>query len=92
MPYRSFRIPVCAADWDERELNAFLASHRVLAVDRHWVDQGENSFWALWVDYLDSPTQSSRPGLAVSDSKKKVDKEIFSPYGFAVFAQIESTA
>jgi superfamily II DNA helicase RecQ len=89
MPYRSFRIPVCSPDWAERELNTFLAGHRVLAVDRHWVDQGENSFWAVWVDYLDSTTESSPRGLATSDSKKKVDyKVVLSPDDFAVFAQL----
>ena len=49
MPYKSFMIPIGYGDWAERELNSFLRSHRVLAVDRQWVDQGENSFWALWV-------------------------------------------
>lgn len=40
MPYKSFVIPVRHAAWAEREFNNFLANHRVLAVDRHWVDQG----------------------------------------------------
>lgn len=91
MPYRTFQIPVRSADWAERELNTFLASHRVLAVDRRWVDQGENSFWAVWVDYLDSPTESSFQSLTASDAKKKVDyKEILSPEDFAVFAQLRA--
>ncbi len=56
MPYKSFVIPALHAGWVERELNAFIGSHRVLSVDRHWVDQGQNSYWAVWVDYLDSPS------------------------------------
>jgi hypothetical protein len=27
------------------ELNGLLRSHRVLAVERHWVEQGAESFW-----------------------------------------------
>ena len=32
----------------------FLRSHRVLAVDRRWVEQGSESFWSFCVDYLES--------------------------------------
>lgn len=50
MPYKYFLIPVRDCGSAEAELNAFLANHRVLAVDRRWVDQGADSYWALCVD------------------------------------------
>jgi hypothetical protein len=70
MPYKSFVIPVYHAEWAERELNAFVGSHRVLAVQRRWVDRGANSYWAVWVEYLNSP-----PGAASAGEpfKKKTD-------------------
>jgi hypothetical protein len=45
MAFRIFQIPARSPAGAEEELNRFMRSHRVLAVDRRWVDQGENSFW-----------------------------------------------
>ena len=88
MPYKSFLIPVRGPEWAERELNDFIRSHRVLAVDRRWVDEGGNSFWSVWVDYLD-PAPEPPAGSTASESKKKVDyREVLSPEDFEVFAQL----
>ena len=88
MPYKSFLIPVRGPEWAERELNDFIRGHRVLAVDRRWVDQGGNSFWSVWVDYLDAASEPPA-GSTASESKKKVDyREVLSPEDFEVFAQL----
>lgn len=42
-------IPVLGNADMERELNQFLATHRVLSVDRHLVDNGAASVWAICV-------------------------------------------
>ena len=34
------------------EVNLFLRSHRILSVDRHFVQDGANSIWAICVSYL----------------------------------------
>ena len=44
------------------ELNGFLRSHRVLSVDRRWVDQGTESFWSFCVDYLETGGGSAPAG------------------------------
>ncbi len=88
MAYRFFTVPVHAPDEAQGELNRFLSSHRVLAVDRRWVDQGENSFWALCVDYLVS---SAGPGPTGKDgsSRNRVDyREKLDRDSFAVFAKL----
>ncbi len=45
MAYRFFTIAIRAPEAAQAELNGFLRSHRVLVVERRWVDQGENSLW-----------------------------------------------
>ena len=52
MPYRFFHIPFRDSTTAEAELNAFLGDHRVLAVDRRWVDQGPDSFWSFCITGL----------------------------------------
>ena len=59
MSYRFFLIPVRNTGDAASELNAFLGNHRVLAVERRWVDQGADSYWAFCVDYFDSPAGMS---------------------------------
>ena len=47
-----FFIPVRAPEASEQELNSFQSSHKILTIDRHFVDQGSSSFWALRIDHL----------------------------------------
>lgn len=49
-----FAIPALAPDAAQQALNAFCAAHRVLTLDRHFVDQGTGSYWAVSVTWLDS--------------------------------------
>ena len=87
MPYRSFLIPVRDPSWAERELNDFIKTHKVLTAERHWVDQGANSFWSVLVDYLESTEQSA--DAAATASKMKIDyREVLSPEDFEIFAQL----
>lgn len=72
----------------QEELNSFLRSHRVLTVHREFVAQGDNSFWALAVEWLEGsrPTQE---GAQRGGGKERVDyKEMLSPNDFALFAKL----
>jgi superfamily II DNA helicase RecQ len=86
MSYRFFRIPQRAPEEFERDLNAFLRSHRVLSIDKRWVDLGQDSYWAFCVDYVET-TASKSSSAAVG--RDKIDyREKLSPEDFAVFAQL----
>ncbi len=54
MALKFFQIPIREFQAIEMELNAFLRGQRVLSVDRRWVDLGQDSLWAICIDYLDS--------------------------------------
>ena len=45
MQLKLFILPVKNLDAAEGEMNAFLRSHRVLAVKKEFVVDGENSLW-----------------------------------------------
>ena len=86
MALKFFTIPVRQASPGEEELNAFLSSHRVLAVDRKFVDLGENSFWAVCVDF--HPGMAGE-GSAALGKKGRIDyRETLPPAEFAVFARL----
>jgi superfamily II DNA helicase RecQ len=88
MAYRFFTIPISAPEGAQGELNGFLRSHRILMVERRWVEQGAASFWTFCVDYLESSGSSNSP-TTESPGRNKVDyRERLSPEDFAVFARL----
>ncbi len=81
-------VPIRFAEPAQEELNEFLRSHRVLSVDRRWVEQGDNSFWAICVDYLES-SGSASPASRESPGRGKVDyRDSLKPDDFAVFVRL----
>ena len=87
MAVQFFTVPIQDDGSAADELNGFLQSHRVLAVERRWVDQGPNSLWMFCVDYLEHSAKKSKGGGA--SGRSKVDyKDILNPEDFAVFAKL----
>ena len=62
MAYGVFTLPVRDPGAAETELNGFLASHRVLSVDRRFALEDERSFWSFCVDFVDARRGSSSYG------------------------------
>lgn len=87
MPIRTFRIPVSHGEVTEADLNTFLRSNRVVSVDRHFVSNGELSFWAFAVEYLEGTTREKPAGPP--SNRSRIDyREILSPEEFSVFARL----
>ena len=84
---RFFTIPIQDLAGPESELNGFLSSHKVLAIERRWVEIGTNSFWAICVEYLNVTTISTSRESTLS--RNRVDyKTILPPEEFDVFSQL----
>jgi len=89
MSFKFFTVPIQDGGAAEAELNGFLRSHRVLSVDRRWVEQGPSSFWSFCIDYLESASGGSGPGRPGPAPRGKVDyKDVLSAEEFAVFARL----
>ncbi len=86
MQLKLFILPVKNLSVPEVEMNSFLRSHRVLAVKKEFVSDGENSFWTFCVEYL----ESAPAGIAAPGSRlPKVDyKEMLKPEEFEVFSRL----
>jgi len=50
MQLKLFVLPIKNLAAPEAEMNAFLRGHRVLAVKKEFVADGENSFWSFCVN------------------------------------------
>ena len=58
MQLKLFIVPVKNVTAPEAEMNAFLRGHRVLAVEKELVPDGENSFWTFCVEHLEEAAPS----------------------------------
>ena len=88
MAFKFFTIPIHSSEAAEDELNAFVRTHKVLSVDRRWVEQGPESFWAICFTYADRAASGgsvSRGGR----QRRSVDyREVLNEEDFAVFAKL----
>jgi len=91
MQLRFFTIPLLGGEAAAEELNRFLASHRILAVDRHLAQDSGVSIWAVCVSY--EPAGESRAGdsRSASGRRGKVDyREVLSEADFTVYARLRT--
>jgi len=88
MQLKLFVIPIKNVSEAEAEMNGFLRGHRVLAVKKEFVADGENSFWTFCVEYLDG-TAAVTGGTGSGQKVPKVDyKEELKPEEFEVFSRL----
>jgi len=88
MQLKLFVIPIKNVSEAEAEMNGFLRGHRVLAVQKEFVADGENSFWSVCVEYLDG-TAAGTGGRTVGSRVPKVDyKEVLKPEEFELFSRL----
>lgn len=86
--FKFFLVPVTTSHETETDLNRFLRSVRALTVHREFVDQGQNSFWCLVVEYLTDSADHTH-SKSRKENRDRIDyKEILSPENFAVFARL----
>lgn len=86
MRFHFAAIPVLDSAAAERDLNAFLAAHRVVTVDRQLIASGLQSTWAVCVAYSAAPAPA-----APSDSggRERIDyKQVLAPAEFAQFTKL----
>lgn len=61
MQVKTFVLPVLSSERSEDELNKFLRSHRILQMERHFCTEGNGSYWAVLVEYVDGDPMESVP-------------------------------
>jgi superfamily II DNA helicase RecQ len=83
-----FTIPIHDADEASTVLNQFLSSHRVMAVDRQFVQDGSNSAWSLCVSFV--PTSEVRAAIPARRGVKVDYRDVLNEQDFALFARLRA--
>jgi superfamily II DNA helicase RecQ len=99
MPQHFFAIAALAPQPAQDELNRFCAGHRVVAVERQFVTDGVNSYWAICVTVAEGPgplpdaakAPERRTTLRAGEGGSRVDyKAVLSEADFAVYADLRN--
>lgn len=86
MQLRFFSVPVIGGEAAADELNRFLATHRIHAVDRHLAQDGHATLWAICVGF-----DAAGGDTATAPRRGKVDyKEVLNDADFSVFAALRT--
>ena len=75
MRYKFFTIPVFDPAAGEEALNSFLASHRIVAVEKQWYGSEQNPAWCFVVSYEGEKTTGAK--RATMDYKEILDDDDF---------------
>lgn len=87
MSLKFFRIPVVESHHAEVELNSFCVQNRIARIEKHFVPDGIDSFWAVCVTCDDAEGAiGSKRGIS---RKNRVDyKELLSVEDFAIYSSL----
>jgi superfamily II DNA helicase RecQ len=83
-------IPATMPDAAQEAVNRFCGAHRVVSVEKQFVQDGERSYWALCVNYLDASKASE--DISLSPLRKgKIDyRTVLNEHDFALYARLRS--
>lgn len=89
MKFQFFSVSAQSPEESQQLLNSFCAQHRVLTVEKQFVDLGAESYWSICVTTIEGNTQGMSK---LSDNKReRIDyKEVLSERDFALYAQLRN--
>ncbi len=87
MKYAFFTILAQFPEKGQDALNQFCAMHSINSIEKHFVENGENSYWSFCVSYVQQGSSSPRNGV----KKNAIDyREVLSEADFAVYAKLRT--
>ena len=88
MPFEFIQIPANGQGSAKEELNKLLRNGRIASVKKEFVSNGEDSFWAFCIEFLDGTLGVMDKGRSAPSGPKVDYKEVLSPEDFGVFARL----
>ena len=88
MPFEFIQIPANGQGNAKEELNKLLRGGRIASVRKEFVANGEDSFWAFCIEFLDGSLGVMDKGLSATSGPKIDYKELLNEADFTVFARL----
>lgn len=87
MQFAFFTINSITPEQDQQMLNAFCAQHRIVSVEKQFIERGLDSFWSLCITYL----VREAPQETKSFKRDRIDyREVLNAEDFAVYAELRT--
>jgi superfamily II DNA helicase RecQ len=84
LQYAPFLLPLWPDSPEQEAVNRFIRAHRIIQTRKELVAVESQQYWALLVEYLDTPQKEP-----VEIVKSKIDyKEVLSAEDFALFSKL----
>ncbi len=80
--FKVFLIPTGHSAKLEAEMNTFLRSHKIITVNKEFILNGENSSWAILVEYIEDETVLNEKVRGAIDYKEVLSDEDFSLFSY----------
>lgn len=92
MKLKFFSINALEPEPDQQALDDFCARHRIVSVDRRFIERTDVCYWSVCITYLATPTtpSSAKPTQAVSKRGQVDYREILNDSDFAVYAKLRN--
>jgi hypothetical protein len=88
MPFEFIQIPANGQGNAKEELNKLLRGGRIASVRKEFVANGEDSFWAFCIEFLDGSLAVMDKGRSATSGPKIDYKEVLNEADFAVFSRL----
>lgn len=86
MQIQIFSVPSIVNSDELQKMNAFLRGHKVIDIEKQFVNIGLESFWSFCIRYIDSPYNNA---YIINNKKEKVDyKEVLDEATFLKFSKL----
>ena len=88
MKLKFFSINALEPAVDQQSLDDFCSRHRLISVDKRFVEDDSYCYWSVCVSYLDATPVSGKPTKAVNKRAQVDYREILDEADFSVYAKL----
>jgi len=88
MKLKFFSVNALDPEADQDRLDGFCSSHRLVSVDKRFVENGEFCFWSVCVVYLEVSSSPSKPTVALNKRAQVDYRETLNEEDFAAYSKL----
>lgn len=88
MKLRFFSVDALEPDTDQEAIDDFCTRHRLVSVDKRFVERGEFCYWSVCITYLEPSSAPANPTQAVNKRGQVDYREVLDAEDFAVYTKL----
>lgn len=91
MKLQFFSVNALEPEADQAVIDDFCVRHRLVSVDKRFVERGDLCYWSVCITYLEASSSPTKPSTTAINKRGQVDyREVLSEQEFEVFAKLRN--